>query len=176
MQSILLMVGTGDKNAFMYLNHRINCRLLDKIMPVCTFLGGATFTVLISTILMLFGKEEFKAVAVKGSIALAVSFVIGFFLKKVWGRPRPYLVIPNTHISKKVWKDCSFPSGHTAAGFSLAVNYTLSYPQFILPLVMYGLLVGVSRIYLGQHYPTDILAGAILGALMATTVNIFIII
>lgn len=171
MQNILRIVGTGDINFFLYLNHRMQCRFLDKVMPLCTFLGGATFTVVISLILMLFGKEEVRFIAAKGSIALAVSFVIGFLLKELFSRSRPYLIIPSTNIGDRVWKDYSFPSGHTAAGFSLATNYAMFYPQFVLPLALYAVLVGVSRIYLGQHYPTDILAGAILGTITATIVS-----
>ena len=171
MQNILRIVGTGDINVFLYLNHRMQCRLLDKVMPLCTFLGGATFTVFISLILMFSGKEEVRFVATKGSSALAVSFVIGFLLKVLFGRPRPYKIIPNAYIGDRVWKDYSFPSGHTAAGFSLAVNYAMFYPQLAFPLTLCAVLVGLSRIYLGHHYPTDILAGAILGTLTATIVS-----
>lgn len=171
MQNILRIVGTGDINVFLYLNHRLQCRLLDKVMPLFTFLGGATFTVLISLILMISGKGEVRFVAAKGSIALAVSFVIGFLLKELFGRPRPYKIIPNAYIGDRVWKDYSFPSGHTAAGFSLAVNYAMFYHQLAFPLTLCAVLVGLSRIYLGHHYPTDILAGAILGTLTATIVS-----
>ena len=172
MQNILRIVGTGDINVFLYLNHRLQCRLLDRVMPLCTFLGGATFTVFISLLLMILGKGEVRYVAAKGSIALAVSFVIGFFLKELFGRPRPYKIVPNAYIGDRVWKDYSFPSGHTAAGFSLAINYAMCYPQFAFPLVLSAVFIGVSRIYLGHHYPTDILAGGILGTLTATVVNI----
>ncbi len=173
MQSIIRIMGVGDINVFMYLNHRLHCKILDKLMPLCTFLGGATFTILISVGLIIFGKEGIKVIAARGLIALAVSFAIGTFLKKILGRPRPYMVIQNIHICDKVWKDYSFPSGHTAASFSLAINYSLSYPQFTIPLALYGVLVGTSRVYLGHHYPTDILAGAILGTLTAAIIHMF---
>lgn len=172
MQYIARIFGTSDINLFLYVNQRMQCKILDKFMPCCTFLGGAYFTVLISLFLMLFGKGEIRFVAAKGSIALAVSFTIGFLLKKLLGRPRPFMVIPNAHVGDRVWKDYSFPSGHTAAGFSLAVNYALFYPQLAIPLTLCAVLVGISRVYLGYHYPTDILAGAVLGTLTAAVVYI----
>lgn len=173
MQNIIRILSAGDINIFLYLNHRMQCKFLDKFMPLCTFLGGATFTIAISLVLMLFGTGEIRFIAAKGLISLAVSFSIGFVLKKLLGRPRPYKVIPNAYIEDKVWKDYSFPSGHTASSFSLAINYAMFYPQLALPLTVFAVLVGVSRIYLGHHYPTDILAGAILGTLTAAIVHIF---
>ncbi len=172
MQSIMRIVGTGDINIFLYLNHNMQCRPLDKLMPLGTFLGGSTFTVIISLFLMLFGKGEVRFAAAYGSIALAASFVTGFFLKKLLGRPRPYMAIPSIHKKgDKIWTDFSFPSGHTAAGFSLAINYAMFFPQNAVPLAIAAVFVGVSRIYLGHHYPTDTLAGAIIGTLAAVTVH-----
>jgi undecaprenyl-diphosphatase len=57
----------------------------------------------------------------------------------------------------------SFPSGHTAAAFAMATLVSFHFPILTLPVIIWALLVGFSRIYLGVHYPTDILAGIVIG-------------
>ncbi len=63
-----------------------------------------------------------------------------------------------------LWKDYSFPSGHTAAAFSVAAIFALNFPAVMYNLAGLAALVGVSRMYMGQHYPTDVAIGALLGA------------
>lgn len=171
MQYLIRVVGFGDSALFYYVNNKVKCGILDKLMPLVTNLGGATFTVLSCLILMLWGENELKLAAGRASLALASSFSIGYFLKKVFSRPRPYQVLPGAHTGAKVFKDYAFPSGHTTAGFSLAVSYALVYPFLTVPLLLCAVLIGISRIYLGQHYPTDVLAGGLLGTLAAVIAN-----
>lgn len=139
-------------------------------MPLITQLGGARFTIAISIFMIFIGRGETRLIATKGAVSLAISFILGFLLKKVLSRPRPYVAMADTNAIDKIWRDYSFPSGHTTASFSLAINYAMFYTQFAIPLALVAILVGISRIYLGHHYPSDILAGAALG--MGTTIFI----
>lgn len=173
MYNILRFVGTSDLNLFLYLHHRLHCKTLNKIMPLITQLGGARFTIAISLFLIFMGRGESRFIATKGTISLAISFILGFFLKKILSRPRPYMVISNINVIDKIWKDYSFPSGHTTAAFSLATNYAMFYTQFLIPLTLVATLIGVSRIYLGHHYPSDILVGGALG--IGTTIFVHMI-
>jgi undecaprenyl-diphosphatase len=61
----------------------------------------------------------------------------------------------------------SFPSGHTAAAFVMAVLLSYSFPAATMPVFLWASLIGFSRVYLGVHYPSDILAGAVMGSACA---------
>ena len=174
MHNILQAVNAGDKYMFTFVNHRLNCRILDQLMALCTMLGSAAFTVLISVALMILGENGLRLAAMKGFTALIVSFSIGFFLKRRLGRSRPYLIMPDAFVGRKLWNDYSFPSGHTTAGFSLAVSYGMYYPAWLATLAFLACLVGLSRIYMGQHYPTDVVAGAILGISTALLITLIL--
>ncbi|HHP50434.1 MAG TPA: phosphatase PAP2 family protein [Moorella mulderi] len=70
-------------------------------------------------------------------------------IKRWVGRQRPYLVLPEAVCRDKQWRDCSFPSGHTATGFSLAIIFSHYFPQFAPWFYLGALLVDLSRVYLG---------------------------
>ncbi|SHM26239.1 undecaprenyl-diphosphatase [Caldanaerovirga acetigignens] len=157
-----------DKNLFMYLNQRIKCRPLDAIMPRITHLGGATFSVLLCAFLYIFGKEEARIAASEAFFALTGSQGIVQIFKKSIYRKRPYMVLPNVNTFwRKLLKDHSFPSGHTVAGFCLAVVFSLYFPAYRYAIYSLATLVGFSRIYTGMHYPSDVLSGAFLGTTFA---------
>ena len=65
----------------------------------------------------------------------------------------------------------SFPSGHSASSFAIALSYAIAFPSLAVPLVGLGLLVGMSRVALGVHYPGDVLAGQTIAALMVLALH-----
>lgn len=90
---------------------------------------------------------------------------ITFAGKSTIRRQRPYLKYPDIHTN--VYDDTySFPSGHTSMAFSTATMLSLQYPKWyvIAPSFLYAGAVGYSRMYLGRHYPSDVFAGAVVGA------------
>ena len=95
----------------------------------------------------------------------ATTALLNFALKKLFKRPRPFLL----HVSlTPVYKPSqySFPSGHTSASFSTATALSMAYPKWyvIAPSFLWAGTVVYSRVYLGVHNPSDIAAGAVLGA------------
>jgi len=157
-----------DKSLFEYINKRLKCKVLDIFMPRITHLGGASFTVLSCLFLYLFGHSEAKVAATQAFVTITSSQGIVQLFKNIINRKRPYLVLPevNTFWSNLL-KDHSFPSGHTTAGFSLAAVLSLHFPHYSLISYVLATMVGISRIYTGMHYPSDVLSGAFLGMLCA---------
>lgn len=104
-----------------------------------------------------------KAVETGAAIIVAEVFTTG--LKVTTQRTRPYLAYPDVIYGKSNSADYSFPSGHTAGAFALATSLSLSFPKWyvIAPSYTYAAAVGYSRMYLGVHYPSDVLCGALVG-------------
>lgn len=86
------------------------------------------------------------------------------YRQKLYPRLRPYLALPDTNTFRNPLKDHSFPSGHTTAIFASTVPYMIAYPVLTAVLLPLACTVGFSRIYLGLHYPSDVLAGAVIGS------------
>jgi len=100
-----------------------------------------------------------------GLAALAVSGGITFIMKYAIKRDRPFVTYPD--ITKKSYAGSpSFPSGHTSGAFAAATSVSLAYPKWyvIAPSFAWAGTVGYSRMHLGVHYPSDVLAGALIGS------------
>lgn len=90
-------------------------------------------------------------------------------LKAIVRRPRPYVKYEDDLIPVTTERSFSFPSGHTSFAFSTATSLSLQYPKWyvITPAFLWATSIGFSRMYLGVHYPSDVLTGAVIGALAA---------
>ncbi|MBD2858366.1 phosphatase PAP2 family protein [Spongiibacter sp. KMU-158] len=117
-------------------------------VPVSLYLLGANY-----------GKEFLLATL----MAFAIWLPIYWVLKNTCRRRRPPAAIPSFNASIIASDKFSFPSGHTAAAFLLATLAVLFFGAVAAPLYLWALAVGASRVLLGVHFPTDILAGASLG-------------
>ena len=111
------------------------------------------------------GDKNIKKTALFITESIAISQAVSFATKSIVGRERPAVKDP-TFIAVTKANNASFPSGHTAAAFSLATSLTIINHKWyvVVPSYTWASLVGYSRIYLGVHYPTDIIAGAFVGA------------
>jgi membrane-associated phospholipid phosphatase len=102
-----------------------------------------------------------------GAVLAAVSYLVAAglvtLLKGVFDRPRPPVGDPAIHPLVAVPGDASMPSGHAAGAFAAAVAVGLVHPRLRWPLLVLAGLVALSRVWLGVHYLSDVLAGAALG-------------
>ncbi|QQL51609.1 phosphatase PAP2 family protein [Mucilaginibacter ginkgonis] len=105
-------------------------------------------------------RENSLYVASSTAISLGLTLLIKHFVR----RPRPF-IRNKTFIPVYRAGSTSFPSGHTSTTFALASSLSIAYPKWyvIAPAFIYAGTVGYSRMYLGEHFPTDVAAGATIG-------------
>lgn len=99
--------------------------------------------------------------------AVAVSWTVAEGAKSLFDRARPYISDTGIAPLTKTPSSSSFPSGHSATAAAGAITLSAIYPAFTPAFVLAGVLVTLSRIYLGVHYPIDVLAGLLIGATTA---------
>jgi len=116
------------------------------------------------------GEGKWKLAAGSGYLAAAVAFAVNFVIHSLWDRPRPYM----THAISHPWSsstDASFPSDHTSVSFAIAFTIlALDLPVGVLFCVA-AIVIAAGRLFIGAHYPGDVLAGVVVGALVATVVT-----
>lgn len=113
--------------------------------------------------------------AVYVGTSVAGAFVVTYGMKYLVGRERPYDRWPDRVHAYSREDSPAFPSGHTATAFALATSLSITYPKWyvIAPSALWACSVGVSRMNEGVHYPSDVLAGAFIGAGCAV-VNVYV--
>ena len=162
-----------------YAINGISSPFLDWLMPIISDFGNLIVWFFICAILFLFGGEKGKKVAILAILALILSSIAVGVLKYVVAEPRPFVTLENVKLltDDALGYYTSFPSGHTSGSFAFAVVVGLKYKiktlrnlRLIYPLLIFAMLVGFSRIYIGVHYPLDVLVGAIIGIICAIIV------
>ena len=116
-------------------------------------------------ILLFGGSERFAALSAAGISAL-LSVLLFQWLKRFTGRRRPCDIEPHCWATLLPPDQFSFPSGHTMTAFAVAVSLSLFYPSVTAGLLFCAFSIAASRILLGMHFLSDVMAGAIIGGLI----------
>lgn len=162
---------TSDIRLLYYMNHRIRCTILDWFMPMMTHLGGAVFTISFTLALILFGNERVQRLGWEVAASLTLSHLIVHVIKRKVNRPRPHTVLEQIVKFDVPICDYSFPSGHTTAVFSLAIILAMTFSVYAPVIIGLALMVAISRMYLGVHYPSDVLVGLVIATVCSVVVH-----
>lgn len=162
----------ADQYIFHLTNAVYTTPLLDRVMPALSWSGnlGAIWLALLGAV-ALFGKKTGRRIALIGLGALAVGFFASEIIKEITMRPRPFLSLDEARLLISAPSSYAFPSGHTTSSFAVASGLALGARRLMgrIPLWAWGSLalaaaISYSRLYVGVHWPTDVLAGVVLGA------------
>ena len=154
----------------LYAINNLHNPILDKIMIAITSLGNAGIVWIVIAIGLLLSKKTRKC-GILMSISLLLGLIIGnVVLKNIIARDRPCWIDENIKLLIPIPQDFSFPSGHTLASFEAAVMIYLHNKKWGILSFALAVLIAFSRMYLFVHFPTDVLAGMILGMGISFTV------
>ncbi|EMA6344672.1 phosphatase PAP2 family protein [Bacillus cytotoxicus] len=145
---------------FKGINRYFDQKTLNVFFRTITHIGGAIFSISLVLCLLIFSKGTLQSAA---AVSLTMSHIPVQILKRWYPRKRPYLTIQNAKYPSHPLKDHSFPSGHTTAIFSVITPFICYDFNLLIALLPLALCIGVSRIYLGLHYPSDVFVGMCLG-------------
>jgi undecaprenyl-diphosphatase len=113
--------------------------------------------------ILLFGGEvRFAALGAAG-LSSVLSILLFIWLKRLTGRRRPCQIEPHCWATLLPPDQFSFPSGHTMTAFAVAIPLAMFYPNLTIGLLFCALSIAMSRILLGMHFLSDVVAGALIG-------------
>lgn len=163
-----------DKELFLFLNLKLQNRFFDFLMPFITeFKNWRVLFVLIILAMLIFGRKKERVAAILVLIVLAIAdSTVNLWLKHWIGRVRPCNVFPQVHLLAGCSHSGSFPSSHAANIFATGSVLTFLYRRAWFVWLAIALTVSFSRIYVGVHYPLDVLGGAVYGILLGVAVSI----
>ena len=155
---------------FLYLLQELHTPLVDGLMTFITTLGDhGIFWLLLAAVLFAVSRTRMMGGCML--ISIGIGFLLGnVALKNMVARQRPCWLDPSVELLVPVPKDFSFPSGHSLVSFEGAVCIFLFNRKWGIPALMLAVLTAFSRLYLFVHFPTDVLAGIVMGTVIAWSV------
>jgi len=154
-----------DLSVFHFINDTIANPFFDKFFPYITEVKHWFLVYIIFFLALMIKGGRYGRIAALGAIVV-ITFSDQFnsgFIKDLFGRIRPCNALADVNIRSYCSGSFSFPSSHAVNNFAIAVFFMRLYPQYKVPLLITASLVALSRPYVGVHYPSDIIAGAVLG-------------
>ncbi len=163
----LMQLRDWDHALCIHFNRGIRIRTVLCFFRIVSRLGDGVFWYVLGLALLAVEGVQALVPVVQMVATGAVCTVLYKWLKSRTSRPRPCAVEAAVHAGADPLDAFSFPSGHTLHAVAFTLVATAHYPALAWLLVPFSVLVAMSRLILGLHYPSDVLAGAALGALVA---------
>lgn len=173
---MLSVIQSMDENVLLWIQDHIRLVPFDPLVEFFTTLGNAGILWIVLSIILVCKKSTRKAGLLSGLALVFGLLFVNLGLKPLIARPRPYVTIENLVPLLTSADPNSFPSGHTCAAFAAGMVWARTLPKGWMrkTAVVQAVLMGLSRLYVGVHYPTDVLVGAVVGsfgAFLALTIG-----
>ena len=162
-----------DSNILLCLQDNLRGGVLNAVMVVFTYLGsgGALWLTLAAIFLV---TKKYRAVGFSIIFCVAVCWIMSdLVLKNIIQRPRPVFMVEGLTALAVIPASYSFPSGHACSSFAASYVIVRQFGKRGAWAYVVAALISFSRIYVGVHYPSDVIAGALLGALLSIPVYRF---
>lgn len=136
---------------------------LTRIFRTASRLGDGPLWIATGMFLLAYNQDNSRRVVLAASVAIGLSILLFKAVKHLIGRPRPFESWQALSCIMAPPDKFSFPSGHTMTAFAVWGTLSVGLPGLSHVYLAIAILIGLSRIFLGLHYPSDVLAGALLG-------------
>jgi len=157
-----------DAGILLWIQDNVRAAFATPVVNLITHLGDkGIFWILLTLALLIFKKT--RRIGLTCMISMIIGLAVTNIVIKNWvARIRPYELIEGLERIIEAQKDFSFPSGHSTNSFACAwVVFRMTEKKYGVPALVLAILIALSRLYVGVHYPTDVLAGAAIGIVCA---------
>lgn len=155
-----------DQSVFLDINHSITNSVFDIVFPG---LRELTYVFWLLLIVYFWMRDERELALLMGA-GIFVGAAFTYPLKFIIDRTRPYDQIESARLLTPSESDPSFPSGHTEMSFLAATIVSRFHPGYSKYLYSFSFIVGLSRIYVGVHFPIDVVGGVVIGVMLGKLV------
>ena len=160
---MMQIITAFDESILLFLQDNVRFGFLNALMRGVTSLGNVGIVWIVVSVLFLCFRRYRKCGIVMISALLLCTLINTVILKNLFQRPRPFEGIPELMVLIKRPSGFSFPSGHASTSFACAWVLMSMEKKFAVPGLILAALIAFSRVYVGVHYATDVIAGAVVG-------------
>jgi membrane-associated phospholipid phosphatase len=159
-----------DASILLWIQEHLRTPFFTGFWRLITMFGEAgIFWIALVLLLLILPKK--RPTGIRCAISLLIVFLLTYAIKYAVARPRPYDAIAQLTPLVPKLSDFSFPSGHTSAAFAVSLVLTRTERKRVwIPFLILSCLIAFSRLYLGVHYPSDVICGFLLALIGSTVV------